>query len=46
MRVAERTGRSLREPKRNPYYKRIITAGDLMNFFNSQPYTVPAPRVV
>jgi hypothetical protein len=46
MRVAERTGRSLREPERNPYYQRIVTAGDLVNFFNNQPYSVPASRVV
>jgi hypothetical protein len=45
MRVSERTGRSLREPKRNPYY-RVGTVGDLVNFFNSQPYSVPVSRVV
>jgi hypothetical protein len=46
MRVAERTGRSLREPERNPYYERIITAGDLVNFFNNQPYSVAASGIV
>jgi hypothetical protein len=35
MRLSERTGRSLREPKRNPYYDRVITVGELVNFINS-----------
>jgi hypothetical protein len=43
LRVAERTGRSLEQPERNPYYQRLITVGDLVNFFNNQPCNAPAP---
>ena len=44
MRVAERTGRSLEQPERNPHYDKIVTVGDLVNFFNNQPHSVPAPQ--
>jgi hypothetical protein len=45
LQVSQRTGRSLKEPERNPYYARIFTVGDLVNFFDHQPYNVPASRV-
>jgi hypothetical protein len=35
--IASRTGRSLKNPKQNPYYDKVRTAGDLVRFFNSQP---------
>ena len=38
MRVAERTGRTLEDFKRNPYYGKVSTVGHLVNFFNNQPY--------
>jgi hypothetical protein len=36
-RAVERTGRSPRESKRNPYYDRVRSVSDLVNFFNNQP---------
>jgi hypothetical protein len=36
--IAERTGRSLENADRNPYYGKVRTARDLVLFFNAQPF--------
>lgn len=46
VRVAERTGRSLSRPEGNPYYGRVNTVQDLVNYFNSQPHSVGTPPAV
>jgi hypothetical protein len=46
IRLAERTGRSLSRPERNTYYGGVNMVGDLVGYFNSQPYSVAAPRDV
>jgi hypothetical protein len=35
--IAQRTGRSLKSTKDNPYYDKVRTVGDLVMFFNLQP---------
>ena len=35
--IAQRTGRTLENPEKNPYYDKINTVGDLVYFFNAQP---------
>ena len=40
--VSKRTGRSLENPKNNPFYERVHTAGDLVYFFNAQPLNKPS----
>jgi acyl carrier protein len=35
--IAQRTGRSLKDTKQNPYYDKVRTARDLVMFFNAQP---------
>jgi hypothetical protein len=35
--IAERTGRTLAETDRNPYYGKVETVQDLVLFFNAQP---------
>ena len=41
--IAERTGRSLAEPDRNPLYGHVTTVADLVHFFEAQP-RVPQPN--
>ena len=35
--IAQRTGRLLNEPEKNPYYGNVNTVADLVYFFNLQP---------
>ena len=37
--VADRVGRSLDDPERNPHYGRIATVGDVVRFLSAQPPT-------
>jgi hypothetical protein len=36
--IAERTGRSFANLQNNPWYGKVRTAGDLVAFFNAQPF--------
>lgn len=40
--VSKRTGRSLENPKNNPFYERVHTVRDLVYFFNAQPLNKPS----
>ena len=35
--IAQRTGRSFDNVENNPYFNKVNTVGDLVNFFNNQP---------
>jgi hypothetical protein len=35
--IAQRTGRSIEETEKNPYYDKVKTVGDMVLFINSQP---------
>jgi hypothetical protein len=35
--IAQRTGRSIEETEKNPYYDKVKTVGDMVLFMNSQP---------
>ncbi|QOX77499.1 hypothetical protein FY034_00590 [Trichlorobacter lovleyi] len=43
--VAQRAGRSLEHTERNPFYKKISTAGDVVLFINAQPHIIPEERL-
>lgn len=35
--IAQRTGRSMKNTEKNPYYEKVHTLGDLVRFINEQP---------
>ena len=35
--IAQRTGRDLSSTHSNPFFGKVTTVGDLVNFFNAQP---------
>lgn len=40
--IARRAGRCLQDTRRNPWYCKVQTAGDLVQFFNAQPRVTPS----
>lgn len=40
--IARRAGRCIKNTRHNPWYGKVRTAGDLVQFFNAQPRATPA----
>jgi hypothetical protein len=45
-RIAQRTGRDFSDARGNPYYGKIVSAADLVRFFNLQPTTTPKEKLL